>query len=52
MVLGRDRNSLAMEEVGHNSDLWPSQNDVHFIVVRKYKLLETQPKVGSLTILN
>ena len=45
LVLARDMNSLAIEEVGYNFDLRPSQNDVHW-VVKKCEPLETQAKVG------
>lgn len=46
MLLVGDMNSLAMEEVAHNSDLWPSQIDIPFIVLKKCEPLETQVKVG------
>lgn len=46
MLLVRDMNSLAMEEIAHNSDLWPSQIDIPFIVLKKCEPLETQVKVG------
>lgn len=52
IVLVRDMNSLAMEEVGLNSDLWPNQNDVHFIVVKKCEPIGNSSQSRDLTILS